>query len=133
MLARAGVAVVAVFVLGWLAVQERDTRLHASGVAALKAGGDAAALRAAEADLRAARLLSPDTRPDLDRALLLRAQGKAGEAIALTRSVVRREPDNLLGWGILAVLAQGRDPEAVRAAFAARKRLDPVNARAGAR
>ena len=57
MVARAGVAVLAVLLLGWLAVQERDTRLHASGVAALQGGAQRATLARAEDDLRRARLL----------------------------------------------------------------------------
>ena len=130
MVARVAVGVIAVLVLGWLVVQERDTRLHASGVAVVQRGGSAATLARAEDDLRRATLLSPDTRPDLDRALLLRAQGKTGEALALARSVVAREPDNLVAWGIAGVLARGHDAGAERAARAALKRLDPVSARA---
>ena len=133
MVARAGVAVLAVLLLGWLAVQERDTRLHASGAAVLEGGGSAATLARAEDDLRRARLLSPDTRPDLDRALLLRARGKPAQAAALTRSVVEREPDNLIGWGILGVLARGRDGATEREALAELERLDPISARARAR
>jgi hypothetical protein len=128
--ARAGVAVLAVLLVGWLAVQERDTRLHAAGAAVLRGGGSAAALARAEDDLRRARLLSRDTRPDLDRALVLRAQGKRAEAATLARSVVEREPDNLTGWGILGVLSRGRDAATERKALAELRRLDPVSARA---
>ena len=133
MVARAGVAVLAVLLLGWLAVQERDTRLHASGAAVLEGGGSAATLARAEDDLRRARLLSPDTRPDLDRALVLRAQGKPVQAAALARSVVEREPDNLIGWGVLGVLSRGRDAATERKALAELERLDPISARANAR
>jgi len=128
--ARIGVAVVAVLVLGWLVVQERDTRLHKSGVEVVERGGSAAALAHADDDLRRATLLSPDTRPDLDRALLLRARGNPAAALALARSVVAREPDNLVGWGIVGVLARGRDAATERKALAQLKRLDPVSARA---
>jgi hypothetical protein len=127
--ARAAVAVVAALVIAWLAVMERDTRLAASGAAAVRPGATAGELARAEADLRDARLLNPDARPDIDLALLQRARGDVDRALATIEDVVRREPDNLVAWGVLAVLARGHDPEAAARAFAARERLDPLNAR----
>jgi hypothetical protein len=128
-LARVCVVVVAVVVLGWLAVMERDTRLQARASAATRPGASAAQLATAEDDLRAARLLNPDVRPEIDLALLYRARGDIDRAIATIEDVVRREPDNLVAWGVLAVLSGGHDPAAMARALAARERLDPVNAR----
>jgi len=128
--ARIGVALLAVLVLGWLAVMERDRRLAERGAQALRPGSSAAALAQAEADLRGARLLNPDTRPDIDLALLQRARGDVRGASARIAAVVRREPDNLVAWAVVAVLARGNDPEAFARAQAARRRLDPLNARA---
>ena len=129
--ARIAVAALAVLVLGWFAVLERDARRQVRGTEVLRAGGAPAVLEAAERDLRAARLLNPDRRPDIDRALLLRALGRTRDALDVTEDVVRDEPDNLFAWGVLSVLAQNEDPAAVRRALDARRRLDPVRARAG--
>jgi hypothetical protein len=127
--ARVAVAVVAVLVLGWLAVMERDLRLQDAGTAALRPGSPPAALVAAADDLRAARLLNPDPAPDVNLALVQRAQGEPRRALATIEDVVAREPDNLQAWAILAVLARGQDDGAVERALAARRRLDPLNAR----
>lgn len=125
MLARAAVAVVAVLVLGWLGVMERNLRLQERGAAALNSKGDPAVLARAETDLRRATLLNPGTMPDLSRALVRRARGRTGEAAALLEDVVRREPDNLTAWRVLRLLS----PEAAGRSLAAQRRLDPVNAR----
>jgi hypothetical protein len=127
--ARAGVAVVAVLVLAWLAVMERDVRLQERGVSALRPGASAAQLAAAERDLRGARLLNPDTAPDVTLALLHRARGDGGRALRAIEDVVRREPDNLRAWATLELLARGRDEAAAERAAAERRRLDPLNAR----
>jgi hypothetical protein len=127
--ARVGLAVVAVLVLAWLGVMERDLRLRERGVAALRPGSSAAALAGAERDLRRSRLLNPDTAPDVDLALLHRARGDAAGALRAIEDVVRREPDNLGAWATLGLLARGLDDAAVARAAAARRRLDPINAR----
>jgi hypothetical protein len=127
--ARACVALVAVALLAWLGVLERGTRLQAEGVALLRPGaGDGDLARAGE-KLEAARLLNPDTAPDVSRALVHRARGDVSSAVALVEDVVRREPDNLRAWGVLLLLAEG-DEGVARRALAAQRRLDPLNARA---
>ena len=68
MLARACVAVIALVVLGWLAIMERDTRLQARYSAAVRPGESTAQMASAERDLRAARLLNPDAQTDIDLA-----------------------------------------------------------------
>jgi hypothetical protein len=126
--ARAGVAVVAVLVLAWLAVMERDVVLQRAGDGALKPGASAAQLAGAESDFEGARLLNPDPAPDVSLALLYQARGDAARARAAIDAVVAEEPDNLMAWATYAVL--GRDDAARRARFeAARRRLDPLNAR----
>jgi LacI family transcriptional regulator len=70
MAARVSVAVAALAVVAWLAVMERDARLQASGFAAATQPRVAERFARADADLRGARLLNPDTTPDLARALL---------------------------------------------------------------
>ena len=128
-LARGCLAVVAVVVLGWLAVMERDLRLQERGAEALRPGSTPARLARAETDLRRARLLNPDTAPDVNLALAQRARGEPARALAAIERVVRREPDNLMAWATLALLARGHDEAAVERAAAARRRLDPLNAR----
>jgi predicted Zn-dependent protease len=127
-IARVAVAALAVAVLAWLGLMERNAALEARGVAAagrLTTPGNGAR---AEDSLRAARVLNPDTAPDVSRAILYRAQGRTAAAVALLDDVLRREPDNLRAWGLLYAVAAGGDPEAVRRALAARRRLDPLGA-----
>ena len=129
MAARIAVAVVAVAAIAWLAVMERNVRLQARGVEAsnqLVVPGNAAR---AEAAFRDARLLNPDTMPDLGRAYVYQARGRRREAAALLSDIVRREPDNLTAWGVLYSLTRRSDPATARRALAAQARLDPVSAR----
>jgi hypothetical protein len=127
--ARVAVGLVAVLVLGWLAVMERDTRLHERGVKASGrldvAGNEARALAA----FRAARFLNPDTTPDIGRAVLHLARERRPEAAAVLRDVLRREPDNVTAWSVLYGVTRESDPATARRALAARRRLDPLAAR----
>jgi cytochrome c-type biogenesis protein CcmH/NrfG len=127
--ARVAVAFAAVVVLAWLGVMERDARLQARGVEAAGRLGEPGGAGRAEAAFRAARLLNPDTTPDVGRALVLQAQGHGDRAVAVLEDVVRREPDNARAWGLLYAVARESDPAAARRALAARRRLDPIGAR----
>jgi tetratricopeptide (TPR) repeat protein len=123
------VAVVAVLVVAWLGVMLRDARLQAGAVEAagrLEAPGDA---ERAAADFRAARLLNPDTAPDVGLALLYQTEGRREQATALLEDVLEREPDNLTAWGLLYNVARTEDPATAQRAFDARRRLDPIRAR----
>jgi predicted Zn-dependent protease len=127
--ARVTVAVLAVVAIAWLAVMERNVRLEARGVQAadhLVVAGNAAR---AEKAFRDARLLNPDTLPDLSRAYLYQARGQRGKSAALLSDIVRREPDNLTAWGVLYSLTRRSDPGTARRALAAHARLDPRAAR----
>jgi Tfp pilus assembly protein PilF len=126
---RAAVALVAVLVLGWLAVMERDTRLQERAIEAsgrLAVSGNPAR---AEAAFREARFLNPDTTPDVGRAVLYLARERRPAAAALLRDVLRREPDNLTAWSVLYGVTRQSDPATARRALAARMRLDPLAAR----
>jgi hypothetical protein len=123
-----GVALVAVAAIAWLGLMERDVRAFKRGVEAAGTARTAADVARAEAELRKARLLNPDTAPDLGRALLYRRSGRSAQAVALAEDVVRREPDNLAAWAAVFALARD-DPATAERALAARRRLDPVNAR----
>jgi hypothetical protein len=134
MAARIVVALAAVVIVAWLAVMERDARLQKRGVSTasemvVSGRFDPAGFRSAEEDFRDARLLSPDTTPDLHRAVLYQVHGRAPQAIALLKDVVRREPENVTAWNVLRELTRERDPATARRAAAAQRRLDPVRAR----
>jgi predicted Zn-dependent protease len=123
-IARVVVAVVAVVVLGWLAVMERDARLIARGTAAAQAGD----VSRAEADFRAARLLNPDTAPDVGRAFVYQGTNRPAEAAELLLDVVEREPDNLTAWALLYAFTRERDPARAARARREQQRLDPLGA-----
>jgi hypothetical protein len=129
-LARAAVAVIALSVVAWLGVIERDNRLYDRGLAA---GGRLDApktIARAESDLREARLLNPDRTPDILRAVVLRTVRRPAAARALLNEVVRAEPDNLSAWTALKLV--GGDGAQERSVAAAMKRLDPRDARVAA-
>jgi predicted Zn-dependent protease len=128
--ARLAVGLVAVAALAWLGVMERDARLQREAVAAsgrLDVPGNA---QRAESAFRRARALSPDTEPDVGRALLYLALERRDDATALLEDVLDREPENLTAWAVLFNVARGHDPATEERARAARRRLDPVGARA---
>lgn len=119
---RAAVTVVAVLVVGWLVVLERDYRLQTRALAETGTRGPA---RAAE-DLDRARFLNPDRNPDFLRALVIVSHGQWQQGKAIMTSALREEPDNLSGWNSLRLLSHGRDPAAERLAIANLQRLDPI-------
>jgi Tfp pilus assembly protein FimV len=132
--ARVVVSVVALLVIAWLGLMERDARLLDRGVdtasGAIAFGRlSADQFRSAESDFRAARFLNPDTAPDVNRAVMYQVHGRSAQAAELLEDVVRREPENLTAWGVLVEVARDRDPAMARRAVAARRRLDPLSAR----
>jgi hypothetical protein len=125
---RVAVAVVAVVVLAWLGVMERDARLVAAGIEAAGRPGTAGDLPRAETAFRRAGLLNPDTRPDVLQAAIQDRRGGDDQAVRALEHVVAGEPGNLGAWAVLSAIA--RDDRAIaRRAQAARLRLDPINAR----
>jgi predicted Zn-dependent protease len=123
--ARLAAAALAVIVLAGLGWRERAVRLQQHALDEAGAGHVDTAVR----DLERAARLNPDSTPDVFRALLLFKVGGRRPSIAILRSVVEREPDNLQAWGYLANYAAGRDPATRREALAAVRRLDPLDAR----
>jgi hypothetical protein len=127
--ARVVVAVVAVLLIGWLAVMERDERLLERGVAISgRSKGPQDAARAEQA-FRDARLLNPDSAPDMGRAFVYVGTGRRKQAVGTVEDVLRREPDNLTAWGLLFRVSRGVDPANERRALAQRRRLDPLSSR----
>ena len=129
MAARVAVAVVAVVVLAWLAVMERDARLEARGVALAGSAQRATDYDRAHDAFRAASFLNPDTTPEVGRALLYKAQRDQRRAVATIEAVLAHEPDNLAAWGVLYAFTREPDPAAARRALDERRRLDPLAAR----
>jgi hypothetical protein len=125
---RVAVTVVAVLVLAWLGVMERDVRLEAQGTELSAKLALSGTLRRADAKLRAAQRLNPDTTAELKRAYLYVGGQRFAIAQAIVEGIVRREPDNLAAWAALFNVARNRDPAAADHALAARRRLDPLRA-----
>ena len=69
---------------------------------------------------------NPDTRPTERAAGLLIRTGRAQQAIALLRPVVKREPENLTAWALIAIGAQKIDPALAREATARARALNPL-------
>lgn len=129
MAARVVVGVVAVLLIAWLGVMERDERLLQRGVQTAAHARDAADAARAERALRDARLLNPDSAPDTGRAVLYIGTSRNRQALDLIDELVRREPDNLTAWALLFEVSRGADPAGEQRALAQRRRLDPVSSR----
>jgi predicted Zn-dependent protease len=77
-----------------------------------------------------ARAHNPDTRPIEREAGLLIRTGRLREAVALMRPVVRREPDNLTAWALIAIGARTVNPALAREATARARALNPLASQA---
>jgi hypothetical protein len=133
MAVRIALGLVAVVILAWLGLMERDAHLQERGVDAasqmiVSGTPTPEGFRSAESDLRASRLLRPDTTPDLHRAVLYRVHGHERQSQELLEDIVEREPDNVIAWNVLLSLTRERDPAVARRAAAAQRRLNPLRA-----
>jgi hypothetical protein len=126
---RVVVAVLAVAVIGWLAVMERDARLYDRAIAAGGKLDRPATIARAESDLQDAKWLNPDRAPDLARVVVLVTTGRRNAAVAVAEDVVRAEPDSVSAWDALEYADGGRDPAIQRRVDAALARLDPLSRR----
>jgi predicted Zn-dependent protease len=126
--ARVAVAVVALVVLAWLGINLRGLGLSERGER-LAATPNATPAQVAEAEraLEDARFLNPDTRPLLVEGSLLAARGgrRAREGIELLEQAVRREPENVVAWGVLASATRRLDPARSREARRRARELSP--------
>jgi predicted Zn-dependent protease len=126
--ARLLIALLAVIALAWLGLGLRGLGLVERGERLAAApGATPAQIREAEDALEDARFLNPDTRPLLVEGSLLAAQGgsRAREGIELLELAVRREPDNVLAWGVLADATRRLHPARSRAARERTLELSP--------
>lgn len=76
-----------------------------------------------------ARASNPDQRPIEREAGLLIRTGRAGHALALLRPIIRKEPDNLTAWVLVANAARSSDPALAREAIRRAQALNPLGAR----
>lgn len=123
MTARVVVALMAVVVLAWLGVAERNWRVQSQALAESGQTPISNAYR----DFRRARFLNPDTAPDVLLGLLDSVHSQRARGIARLEDVVQREPENLFAWGQLYKIAHGRNAAVTRRALAALARLDPLD------
>jgi hypothetical protein len=126
MLARLALAALALVALAYLSVGLRNVVLADRGerLAALP-DPTPAEVDEAERQLERARLLDPDTRPLLVEGALVAANGRPREGRELVERAVRREPDNVLAWSVLASVTRETAPARSRAAEARRRELSP--------
>jgi predicted Zn-dependent protease len=126
MFARLGLAALALLALAILSIGLRNVVLtdRAQRLATLPDPSPAQVDEAADLYERA-RLLDPDTRPLLLEGALLASAGRQDEGEALVERAVRREPDNVLAWGVLAEITREADPARSRVAEARRLELSP--------
>jgi hypothetical protein len=123
---RVTMAFLAVAAIVWLAVGYRSTMLSERGERlAERPGQTPGQLRDAEDALRRARFLNSDTRPLLAEGLLLATHGRYNQGVELLERGVRREPDNVVAWGVLAQATARRDPARSREARVEIRRLSP--------
>ena len=141
MIVRGALALVAVVVLAWMVVLLRDAKDLAHGT--VVPGGKTANLlpilrnpatfKARVDDVRAARLLNPDSQPDIAIAgdyALRSAPGDLDHALAMMDAVVHREPENLQAWvDLLGIQEFRHDQAGARAAAAHIRLLDPRDTR----
>jgi predicted Zn-dependent protease len=79
---------------------------------------------------QSARAHNPDSRPIEREAGLLIRSGRARQGTALLRPVVKREPDDLTAWALIAIGARTFDPALTREATARADALNPLAAQA---
>jgi Flp pilus assembly protein TadD len=125
MAARIAVLLIALAGAGYLIALERGARAadRVTGVALVTP--DAARLRQAQALVRTARHVSPDTQPTLDLGI---AQARAGDRRAAGASfaaVTRQEPRNARAWTLLCLIARRYDSDLAATACARERALAP--------
>jgi hypothetical protein len=141
-LVRAGVALVAIVVVAWLVVMERDAHLLHRGQTLANGLSDRTKdacsassppptgcrkFDRAVSDLHAARFLNPDSTPKLVGGVLA-AFGQPSARLRVADSVLKSEPENLNAWvQVVAASLVGHDTARSERALAVLRRLDPLD------
>jgi hypothetical protein len=128
LLAAAAVAVAVVTVL-WVHSARLETQAQAIAERPPQALSPRDVNRAVQL-FESARAHNPDTRPIEREAGLLIRSGRSRQALALLGPVVKREPQDLTAWALIAVGAPAIDPALAREAVARANALNPLGARA---
>jgi predicted Zn-dependent protease len=126
--ARVIVIGVALLVIAWLGVNLRGyDRLEEGQRLAFAPNASANSADQAARLLDDARFLNPDTRPLLAEGSLLVSRGGAHtrEGLAMLEEAVRKEPDNVVAWAVLAAATRRLDPQRSREARARANELSP--------
>ncbi len=128
MVARVAVAVLALVVAGWLAVELRSSEAQATmiGLAFGRQAPSRQDLRRAQDLAARARVLNPDVQVDEAIGVLQLRTGDRAAAVATFRSITRREPQNAEVWAALARAAAGYDDALAAVARARLTRLVPA-------
>jgi predicted Zn-dependent protease len=129
-LTRIALLVVAVITCAWLALGIRQVHDQQEAIRLIESNPYGASQAArVQGLLDGAEELNPDTLPEVNRAQLAlrRADGKAAEHTLL--AVVRREPDNIDAWNLLAIATAGRNPPLNRRARKRVRELAPPSRR----
>ncbi len=131
-LLRAGMAVLALLVAGWLALSLDNAVLTNRAVFATLSslsGGDPAAHRrsalSALQAARSARPLNPNRTPDIYATYALALLGRRAESLRRLDELARAQPDDAFVWLSLLSLARGVDPGREARARARLAVLDP--------
>jgi tetratricopeptide (TPR) repeat protein len=135
---RTALALVAVVVLGWLAVSYRDAHRQQQAEAILRpqlarylSTGEAPAGERAQLDratdlIDGARLLNPDRTLDLVAGSLELLTGRTAAARRRFERFARAEPDNLQAWLALDIATARSDPRRAREALRRAAEVDPL-------
>lgn len=131
MLARCGVAVVAVIVIAWLGLLYRDTRVGSEASQQLFRPTEAtrADFDRSLGRLDSAGTLNPDGRWQLEKANYQLLRGRRADAFATADAIVRREPANYVAWIIVFRAGEKIAPRRSREAVTQIRRLNPRLAR----
>jgi predicted Zn-dependent protease len=110
---RLGFAALAAVVCAWFALGAVQAHSISRANAILNSPDALTARQIADARslLSTAGTLNPDSQVDLLRAELLQSENNNAAARVIYRRVVRREPENVLAWDLLA---QAGEPSALR-------------------
>jgi predicted Zn-dependent protease len=120
--------VVSLAACAWYVLGVRQARETGRAAAIVSATTPLSAGQAREASslLRAAKVLNPDTTPDVLQAQLERDQGRFAQARTTLERVVAREPENVIAWLWLAKSSPGRPKTAIGALLQIRRLVPSV-------
>jgi hypothetical protein len=125
-IARAGLALLALLLIGWFVVLARDAAIGDEAASRVhhRPGMSAAEWSSSVEQLRRAEFLNPGTEWTVKRAAYLILRDRRA-ALRLAEGVVRREPDYLEAWVVIWRAARGVDRARAARAAAQMRRLSP--------